>query len=231
MIVAVCLGRELVLVRAGRVLAARVASMQLAIGVLKLLRADMVELHLRRERQVRHFVTVVGDAPGGHTGSGEGRVSFVTRARLAEVVHTVGNASVQKIHGSELGKRGTERVAGHLHRPTSVRFLESFYLANHTRDDALLGLVEALVNLAVALRVRGVRSLESIEVGDPILGGFRATVHDVNRLVRRQVTDVPLSIILGIVNHLGDDESGGGSFEYMRHDFVVAATRRRGKPH
>ncbi len=88
-VVAVRLRGELVLVHAARVLAGAVAGLQLARGVLELLRAHVVELHLRRERQVRHLVPVVRHTPGGHSGGGEGGVFLVAGSRLAEVVTDV----------------------------------------------------------------------------------------------------------------------------------------------
>jgi hypothetical protein len=56
-------------------------------------------------------------------------------------------------------------------------------LVDNLAQSTLLGTVEASVNIAVALGVRGVSGLGGIEVGDPVQDGLRATVSDVDRVV------------------------------------------------
>lgn len=176
-------------------------------------------------RVVRHDVLVVNHAPLGLPSLvREVGVLLVTNARAAKVDHLVNlDATLDQRHGRELGHRGPETMPRSLYLSVSVLTLKTSDLCDDLTAHRVGSLLEPRVDLTVALGPYLVIGLEGIKVCDPVCDRDRASEHDVDRVVGRQIANVPLNILRGVVDRESRDEACRSSNVDVVHILLMPA--------
>ena len=93
-------------------------------------------------------------------------------------------------------------------------------LIQHLAQSALFRGVEALMDLAVALRIGGVSGLGGREVSNPVEDRLRAAEHNIDRVVGGQIANVPIGVIDDVINDRVDLETRRCA---TKRDLVVLA--------
>ena len=177
------------LVRATVVLISR-AGLEAVVLVLVVLPGDVGESLVHGH--VGHHVLIMGHAAAVREGVGRifGELG-VTDTRRAEVEQAdLGHTSGVKVQSRQCSHGSAEGMASHDNGVRGELLTEGVDGGDDIGDNRLLGLVEALVDLA--LRALVVISQHNANVVHPVLNGGGTAVYNVNLRLGRQVANISL---------------------------------------
>ncbi len=120
----------------------------------------------------------------------------VEHSRRSEVEHSdVADAAIDKIGTDENRKCGSQGVSSYNDLVARIFSTQTLDLTSNILEARLLGLVEALMHVAVGATWRGVSCQLNREVVDPVLKRLTAAEDDINRLLSSVVADVAVSVV------------------------------------
>ena len=142
----------------------------------------------------------------------ESCIGSVTNPWLTKVDHGCRNAVFYESHCLKGSKGGTKTVTSCLDSVSRELSLKAADFGENIIVNWSDSLLETSVNIAVALRPLDICIMGRIKISYPVIDWFWTSIRNIDRLIRRQVSNKTLNIIQDILNDLSGNKTDCGSF-------------------